>query len=258
VFDNQCKQRVPPKKFLPKKSSQKIYPKKFLPKNSPKKFLQKNPWEKFTKNFKKIFQKIQKKIQNFFENIPFPTSHLEACFVCEEIRINSTKMGKMDDCIDVCGVLSITLSLILNFSVGISMIVVGEQYNEESSCKLNDIPKSLEILGGLILGVSIIYVLLTLGWYDKEESGKSLRPLILSIVLTQIAIMIWSSVVVFAPYKEWTSEDKESAYYCEYTPFNLLSVVLILKWIMLPLECFYYGALAKDFKIKLRFCVESA
>ena len=42
-------------------------------------------------------------------------------------------MGKMDVCVTVSVILT---SLILNFSVGISMIVVGEQYNEESSCKL--------------------------------------------------------------------------------------------------------------------------
>ena len=72
-------------------------------------------------------------------------------------------------------------------------------------------------------------------------------------------VSLTQSIFLFsAPYKEWTSEDKESAYYCEYTPFHLVFVVLILKWIMLPLECFYYGALARDFNIKLRFCVESA
>ena len=63
---------------------------------------------------------------------------------------------------------------------------------------LKDISKSLEILGGLMLGVSILFSLLTLGYaLTKQEAGKTLQPLILSIVLTQISIMIWSSVVVF-------------------------------------------------------------
>ena len=48
-------------------------------------------------------------------------------------------MGKMDVCVTVSVILT---SLILNFSVGISMIVVGEQYNEESSCKLKGSSKS--------------------------------------------------------------------------------------------------------------------
>ena len=49
------------KEFLPKNSSQKIPPKKFLPKNPPK-----------------IFQAISQKNSLDFENIQYPTSHLEA------------------------------------------------------------------------------------------------------------------------------------------------------------------------------------
>ena len=49
-----------------------------------------------------------------------------------------------------------------------------------------------------MLGVSILFSLLTLGYVlTKQDAGKTLQPLILSIVLTQISIMIWSSVVVF-------------------------------------------------------------
>ena len=49
-----------------------------------------------------------------------------------------------------------------------------------------------------MLGVSILFSLLTLGYaLTKQDAGKTLQPLILSIVLTQIAILIWSSVVVF-------------------------------------------------------------
>ena len=55
------------KKFLPRKSSQKNSPKKFLQKKSPKKS-RKNP-----KNFPTISQKVPS-----FQNIKFPTSHLEA------------------------------------------------------------------------------------------------------------------------------------------------------------------------------------
>ena len=59
----QCKQRIPPKKFLPKKFSKKIPPKKLRQKNSFKKILPKNSlkiskkkskkFQKFSKNFKK-------------------------------------------------------------------------------------------------------------------------------------------------------------------------------------------------------------
>ena len=104
-------------------------------------------------------------------------------------------MGKTDVCVTV-GV--ICLSLVLNFSVGISMIVVGGQYNEDADCKLNDITKCLQVLGGLMLGVSILFALLSLGYgMAKQDAGKTLRPLILAIVLTQIGIILWSSVVVF-------------------------------------------------------------
>ena len=67
---------------------------------------------------------------------------------------------------------------------------------------IKDISKSLEIVGGLMLGVSILFSLLTLGYaLTKQDAGKTLQPLILSIVLTQISILIWSSVVVFGKFK---------------------------------------------------------
>ena len=68
--------------------------------------------------------------------------------------------------------------------------------------EIKDISKSLEILGGLMLGVSILFSLLTLGYaLTKQDAGQTLQPLILSIVLTQISILIWSSVVVFGKFK---------------------------------------------------------
>ena len=87
------------------------------------------------------------------------------------------------------------------------MIVIGEQHNEESQCKVQNISKSLEILGGLMVGVSILFSLLTFGFViAKQDAGKTLQPLILAIVLTQIAIMIWSSVVVFGKlHPQWCS-----------------------------------------------------
>ena len=71
-------------KILPKNSSKKNSPKKFLP----KKFLQKKSYKKIPqKKSKKFPKKSRKKPKNFqtisqkvpnFENIQFPTSHLEA------------------------------------------------------------------------------------------------------------------------------------------------------------------------------------
>ena len=70
------------KKILPKKSSQKNPPKKILPKNPPKKnppkkFLQKNPPKNFPMKSKNFPSNFSKKSLDF-ENIQFPTSHLEA------------------------------------------------------------------------------------------------------------------------------------------------------------------------------------
>ena len=54
-----------------------------------------------------------------------------------------------------------------------------------------------------MLGVSILFSLLTLGYaLTKQDAGKTLQPLILSIVLTQISILIWSSVVVFGKLRQ--------------------------------------------------------
>ena len=50
---------------------------KLLQKIPPKKFLQKNPSKKFLKKSKKFPNNFSKNSQ-YFENIQFPTSHLEA------------------------------------------------------------------------------------------------------------------------------------------------------------------------------------
>ena len=84
MLPKKCSQKNPPKKNPPKK----ILPKKFSQKNPPKKFLSKKFLQKeFKKNPKnspkksrinpKNFQTISQKVPNF-ENIQFPTSHLEA------------------------------------------------------------------------------------------------------------------------------------------------------------------------------------
>ena len=115
--------------------------------------------------------------------------------LCNSYRTDSAKMGKLDVCVTVS---VIVMSLILNFSVGITMIVIGEQNSQESDCKIPDIPKCLEILGGLMVGVSILFSLLTLGYViAKQDAGKTLQPLIIAIVLTQLSIMIWASATVF-------------------------------------------------------------
>ena len=67
-----------------------------------------------------------------------------------------------------------------------------------------------------------------------------------------------ASFLFSAPYKEWTFEEKESVNFCEYTPFYLVFVVLIVKWLMFPFECFYYAALARDFNIKMQCCITVA
>ena len=119
-------------------------------------------------------------------------------FLYNSYRTDSDKMGKLDVCVTVSVII---LSLILNFSVGITMIVVGEQYSDESNCKIPDISKCLEIFGGLMLGVSILFSLLTLGYViAKQDAGKTLQPLILAIVLTQLSIMIWASITVFGKF----------------------------------------------------------
>ena len=75
-FYIEIKQRIPPKEFLQKQSSQKNPPKnpskKILPKNSCKIFPPKNPSEKFqkipkkSKQFPKIFQQFLKKLLKKF------------------------------------------------------------------------------------------------------------------------------------------------------------------------------------------------
>ena len=65
---------------------------------------------------------------------------------------------------------------------------------------------------------------------EAVECG-TLWAIVVVTGLAQFGVLIWASVVVFGAYKTWDYEDKSSENFCEYTPFMLAFVILIIKWV---------------------------
>ena len=54
------------------------------------------------------------------------------------------------------------------------------------------------------------------------------------IVLCDLIVVIWGSVVVFYNYSSWTYTDPSSEDFCEKTPMVFAFTLLLIKWLMIP------------------------
>jgi len=77
---------------------------------------------------------------------------------------------------------------------------------------------------------------------DGEKCGLGLLTCVSSIlVVVDLCMILWGSVVVFGAWAFWTSdykkyaEDPEWYNFCEYPPMVTALVILIFKWILIPL-----------------------
>jgi len=59
------------------------------------------------------------------------------------------------------------------------------------------------------------------------------------VVIGELVILIWGSIVVFGNYADWTDDKEKIAddklEYCHYTPFMFAFCLLIIKWVLIAL-----------------------
>ena len=81
------------------------------------------------------------------------------------------------------------------------MIAVGDQYNTLESCLIEGVSKVLEVMGGLLLFIAILYIMIGLSFCTAVECGTICAvascPIIVVAAFAQFGVQIWASVVVF-------------------------------------------------------------
>lgn len=138
------------------------------------------------------------------------------------------------------------LSTLIGLGLAIAMIAVGVSYSEEKYCEFGAV--TYLYYGGILsLIANGIGLLSTIAkWCALRDghisAGESCALGILGfaafiVLICEIVVLIWGSVVVFGNYAEWTYMEKEVGTdgYCDYTPMMFAFVLLILKWILMPL-----------------------
>ena len=133
------------------------------------------------------------------------------------------------------------------------MIVVGDQYNTAESCSIEGVSKVLEVMGGLLLFIAILYIMVGLSFCAGVECSTGVDcgtictiascPIIVVTCLAQFGVQIWASVVVFG--KSLTQSTlslyhKTSSIRCLGLFFSYPTVRLIkLRYDTFDFSCFY-------------------
>jgi len=146
--------------------------------------------------------------------------------------------------------------------MSIAMLAVGVHYqNPEDKAEANcefDAPLFLfigGILGIIIHGFGVITAFAT--WCAERDGvvteGEKCGLNILKcfggcatffVIIGELIILIWGSVVVFGNYSEWTDDETkrddgdDATEYCHYTPFMFAFVLLIIRWVLIALVPF--------------------
>jgi len=153
--------------------------------------------------------------------------------------------------------------------LGLVMLIVGVKYIPSSSpssgssggeadltdgkrgyCD-NGVANYLYIAGIVILVTNIVSILAKFSKYMAEKDGKVtcgeqcgltiLSVASLGLLIADLCILIWGSILVFGSWPYWTSHyDKyesnpEKYNYCARTPMLTAFIVLIIKWAFIPL-----------------------
>jgi len=114
-------------------------------------------------------------------------------------------------------------------AVCIAMVAVGVSYNGEEDCKGK--ATTFLILGGGIVCATTVLKLIAFWTLWLCECDDKIMDILSPIAnFAHFCVMIWGSVVVFGQYSQWTYEEKNSEFYCAYTPFMFAFVILVLKW----------------------------
>merc|ERR1711971_1099582 len=129
--------------------------------------------------------------------------------------------------------LKVVGSSVVNFSIGITFLVVGSSQN----CSVDDITKYLQVMGAIMIAYSVVFGLLLTQMcrlktrdYDGCFRTVVLYGISIAFGLVQIGVLIKTTIVVCGSYDDWNKD--ESGY--EY--FMAAYVLLIVKWVLLAIE----------------------
>merc|ERR1712080_466510 len=131
----------------------------------------------------------------------------------------------------------------------IAMVAVANNYTE-GDCEFGAI--NYLFVAGVLSLVANLFGLVSafLNWCMDRDNEIGLCECLMKcclgnikflIMIAEIVIVIWGSVVVFGNYASWTYDakdkgnDKDDMQFCEYTPMQFAFVLLILKWVMFPI-----------------------
>eukprot|EP00090_Calanus_glacialis_P015274 TRINITY_DN24135_c0_g1_i1.p1 TRINITY_DN24135_c0_g1~~TRINITY_DN24135_c0_g1_i1.p1 ORF type:complete len:211 (-),score=52.58 TRINITY_DN24135_c0_g1_i1:59-691(-) len=137
---------------------------------------------------------------------------------------------------------------LLQIIFGITMIIIGVKYGDPCP---NGAAFFLYVGGICLLLTNILNILSKLFLVQAVKDGKItsfetcgiwlLLAASGAMVIVDLVILIWGSVVVFGAWSSWTDDYDEYAAqpeifnYCAYTPMVFAFVILLLKWILIPL-----------------------
>ena len=136
------------------------------------------------------------------------------------------------------------IALVISSCIHIPMLVIGSTY---PYCNF-DALSWLKVVGAFGFAVTILNFVLASICKDEMKDGWSNVGLLIAILnvailITQFSFLIWGSVIIFSEYSTWTydSTDILKNTYCNYTPYVMAFVYLILSWCLVPVLCICFS-----------------
>lgn len=144
---------------------------------------------------------------------------------------------------------------LISLVCAMAMVIVGDMYWSEESCRFG--ATSYLYYGGVFsLTINLLGLATCLAkWWALKDGKISLserRVLWLLgvtssiVIICDVIVVIWGSIVVFTNYASWTYTDPGSSTFCHKTPMLFAFILLLIKWLLIP-AIFVIGCLSAIF-----------
>merc|ERR1712173_44262 len=135
---------------------------------------------------------------------------------------------------------------LISLVCALAMVIVGDLYWSEELRRFG--AASYLYYGGVFsLSINILGLASSVAkWWALKDGKISLserRVLWLLgvsstvVVICDVVVVIWGSVVVFTNYASWTYEEPSSDSFCHKTPMLFAFILLLIKWLLIPAIC---------------------
>jgi len=133
---------------------------------------------------------------------------------------------------------------LVNIALSIAMVCVGNGYRGDEYCKFGaaDFLYYGGILGLVMHGIGVLTQVAE--WCAKRDGRISagekcglglLGCATFLVVIGEVIVLIWGSVVVFGNYADWVTEPLDAETYCHNTPMMFAFVLLVVRWVLMAL-----------------------